>query len=108
MDTIKTKLKVGDQVIVISGKAKGQQGKITEIDREKGRAIVEGVNLIKKTVKKSKDNQTGGIISREAPLAMGKIMYFDNASGKGTRLGYRIDADGKKVRYAKRSGQVIA
>jgi large subunit ribosomal protein L24 len=108
MDTIKTKLKVGDQVIVISGKSKGQQGKISEIDRVKGRAIVEGINLIKKTVKKSKDNQQGGIITREAPLQMSKLMYFDVASGKGTRLGLRIEADGKKVRFSKKSGQVIA
>lgn len=106
-EKIKFKLKKGDLVQVITGKDRGKRGKISEIDREKGRVTVEGINFIKKALKKSKDRPKGEIITREAPVNISNVMYFDATAGKVSRIGIKVGPDGKRVRYSKKSGQII-
>ena len=97
-------VKKDDQVIVISGKDKGAKGKVLMVDEKKGRVYVEGVNMVKKHEKPSGRNQQGGIITREAPIDLSNVMYL--YKGKPTRIGYKVE-DGKKVRIAKSTGDVL-
>ena len=102
-----TKIKVGDTVRVIAGdteKGKGQEGKVLKIDHEKGRVLVEGINKVTKHMKPSAKNQTGGIVEKEAPIDISNVMYLHK--GNPTRIGFKT-VDGKKVRYAKSTGDVI-
>ena len=101
-----TKLRKGDLVQVISGKERGKQGKILEVDREGGRVLVEGVNLIKRTIRKSKDHPNGGFVTKEAALSISKVMFYDDQAKRPVRLGYRME-DGKKVRFSKKTGQPV-
>lgn len=98
------KLKSGDKVVVISGKDKGKQGKILKVDKKSNRIVVEGVNMIFRHTKPNANNQQGGIIKREGFIDASNVMYLHN--GKATRLGAMIK-DGKKVRIAKKTGEVI-
>ena len=98
------KLKTGDKVVVIAGKDKGKEGKILHVDRKNNRVIVEGVNMISKHTKPSMQNQPGGIVKKEGSIHASNVMYLHN--GKATRLGAMIK-DGKKVRVAKKTGEVI-
>ena len=91
----KLKLRKNDTVRVISGKDKGKSGRIVRIDLDKMRAVVEGLNMVKKAVKQKKQNQKGGITSVEAPLPLGKLMIVCRKCGP-TRIGYRIEGDTKK------------
>jgi len=100
----KLHIKVGDTVKVISGESKGQEGKISSIDREKMRATVSGVNMIKKHNKPSAANPQGGIEEKEGTLHISNLMVV--AGGVATRIG-RKDEKGKLVRYSKKSGEVI-
>ncbi|MEY3586516.1 MAG: hypothetical protein RLZZ243_1580 [Bacteroidota bacterium] len=100
----KLHIKVGDTVKVISGESKGQEGKISSIDREKMRATVSGVNMIKKHNKPSAANPQGGIEEKEGTLHISNLMVV--AGGIATRIG-RKDEKGKLVRYSKKSGEVI-
>ncbi|MFV0237141.1 MAG: 50S ribosomal protein L24 [Flavobacteriales bacterium] len=102
----KLKIKTGDNVIVLSGASKGVTGKVMKVIIGKNRAIVEGVNMIKKHTKPSAENPQGGIIEREAPIHVSNLALVDPKSGKPTRVGYRME-DGKKVRYAKKSGDIF-
>ncbi len=96
MDTPgKIKLRKNDTVKVIAGREKGKSGRVIRIDRAKMRAVVEGLNMVKKAVKQKKQNQKAGITSVEAPLPLGKLMIVCKKCGP-TRIGYRIDANGKK------------
>ncbi len=95
MDEYKSKLRKEDQVQVIAGKDKGKQGKIIKIDREKGRAIVAGVNMVKKAMKKRKQTDRGGISEIEAPIQISNVMIVCRKCGP-TRIGYKIDGDAKK------------
>lgn len=99
-----TKLKTGDKVVIITGKDKGKEGKILVVDRKKNRVIVEGVNMVSKHQKPSQMNQQGGIIKKENFIDASNVMYSLN--GKGTRIGVKIE-DGKKVRFAKKTGAKI-
>jgi len=99
-----TKLKTGDKVVVIAGKDKGKEGKILVVDRKKNRVIVEGINMVSKHQKPSQMNQQGGIIKKENFIDASNVMYSLN--GKATRLGVKIE-DGKKVRFAKKTGAKI-
>ncbi|MDR4888439.1 50S ribosomal protein L24 [Bacillus sp. HNG] len=99
-------VKKGDKVQVISGKDKGKQGVILESFPKKDRVIVEGVNIVKKHSKPSQANPQGGIISHEAPIHVSNVMPLDPKSGNPTRVGYK-EVDGKKVRVAKKSGEVL-
>jgi large subunit ribosomal protein L24 len=100
----KLHIKVGDTVKVISGESKGQEGQISSIDREKMRATVSGVNMIKKHNKPSASNPQGGIEEKERTLHISNLMVV--AGGIATRIG-RKDEKGKLVRYSKKSGEVI-
>jgi large subunit ribosomal protein L24 len=91
----KIKLRKNDTVKVIAGREKGKTGRVVSIDRDKGRAVIEGLNMVKKAVKQKKQNQKAGITSVEAPLSVGKIMIMCKKCGP-TRIGYVIDDNGKK------------
>lgn len=100
---IKTKLKLNDIVMVIAGKDRGKKGKILSIDLLKGRLVVEGINKLQKTVKKTQENQTGGFVSQELPIHISNVMFFDSGADKRVRLG--IKREGKKVeRYSRLDG----
>jgi large subunit ribosomal protein L24 len=98
------KIKKGDPVRVIAGKDLGKEGKILSIDRKKMKVLVEGVNMITKHTKASQSNPKGGIIQKEAYIDISNVMYV--ADGKATRLGFKLE-NGKKVRFAKSTGEVI-
>lgn len=99
------KLKKGDKVVVTVGKDKGKSGEITQVMPTQGRAIVQGVNLVKKHKRPTQEDPNGGIESREAPIQLSNLMYVDKDDAP-TRVGFKT-VDGKKVRFAKKSGEVI-
>jgi large subunit ribosomal protein L24 len=99
-------IKKDDNVIVISGGDKGKKGKVIKVFPKDGRALVQGVNLVKRHQRQTQKEQ-GGIISKEAPIQLSNIAHVDPKSGKATRIGFKVLADGKKVRFAKKSGEVI-
>lgn len=99
------RLSVGDQVVVTSGNHKGEKGKVAKIDLERGRVIVEGVNLVRRHLRATAERQ-GGIVSIPSPIAISNVMPLDPETGKATRVRYET-RDGKKVRVAK-SGAVLA
>ncbi|MFO7755960.1 MAG: 50S ribosomal protein L24 [Bacteroidales bacterium] len=103
----KLHIKKGDTVVVISGESKGQRGRILEVDRVKKRAIVEGVNMVSKHTKPNAESPQGGIIKKEATIHISNLMLVDPSSGDGTRLGRKLNKDGKLVRYSKKSGEEI-
>lgn len=99
-------VKKGDKVMVISGKDKGKTGVILAAFPKQSRVLVEGINVVKKHAKPSQVNPQGGIISQEAPVHVSNVMPVDPKSGEPTRVGYKT-VDGKKVRVAKKSGEVL-
>ena len=103
---IKTNIKKGDNVYVLSGDDRGKQGRVLSVDREKFRAIVEGVNIVTKAAKPSAKHPQGGLIKMEAPIHISNLALIDPKTGKPTRVGHRIE-DGKKVRNDKKSGEEI-
>jgi len=103
---IKLKIKSGDTVVVTAGDHKGSEGKVMKVILEKNKAIVEGVNMVSKHEKPSADNPQGGIVKKEAALHISNLSLIDPSTGKATRVGYRME-DGKKVRFTKKSNQVI-
>ncbi len=104
---IKLHIKKGDRVIVLTGEDKGKTGKVLKVDREKGRAIVEGVNIVTKRAKPSAKNPQGGFQKVEASIHISNLSLIDPKSGKATRIAIKVNDDGKKVRIAKRSGEEI-
>ncbi len=103
---IKTNIKKGDNVYVLAGDDRGKQGRVLSVDRDKNRAIVEGVNIVTKATKPNAKHPQGGLIKMEAPIQISNLALIDPKSGKPTRVGYKM-VDGKKVRYAKKSGEEI-
>ena len=101
----KLKIKTGDTVRVIAGDHKGSEGKVLRVFIEKNKAIVEGVNMIKKHMKPNAQSPQGGIVEKEAAIQISNLSLL-NAKGETTRVGYKME-DGKKVRYAKKSNEVI-
>ncbi len=93
--------------MVVAGNSKGQQGRVLEVIRKDYRAIVEGVNMVSKHTKPNQDNPQGGILKKEAPVHLSNLMLVDPSSGKATRIGRRLNDQGKLVRYAKKSGEEI-
>ena len=105
--SVKLHIKKGDTVCVIAGDNKGQQGKVLKVEVSKSRAIVEGVNIVKKATKPNAKNPQGGIVEQEAPIHVSNLQLLDPKSGKPTRIGRKATAEGKLVRYAKKSGEEI-
>ncbi len=102
----KLKIKSGDTVIVTAGDHKGSEGKVMSVSLEKNKAIVEGVNMVSKHEKPSAANPQGGIVKKEAPIHISNLSLIDPKTSKATRVGYRME-DGKKVRFSKKSNQVL-
>jgi len=100
------KLKKNDSVKVLVGKDKGKSGRILKIDHESQRAVVQGVNMVKKTMKKRSQQDQGGIKEIEAPIHVSNLAFLLK-SGQTTRIGYKFDEQGVKVRFAKKTGEVI-
>ena len=102
----KFRIKKGDQVIVITGRDKGKKGEVLEVMRAEARVRVQGVNMVKRH-RRATQNDSGGIISMEAPLHISNVAHVDPESGAATRVGFEVK-DGEKVRVAKRSGKALA
>ena len=103
----KLHIKKGDTVKVIAGDDRGKEGRVLSVEASKNRAIVEGVNIVKKATKPNAQHPQGGLIEKEAPINISNIALIDPKSGKATRIGIKKTDDGKKVRYSKKSGQEI-
>ena len=102
------KIKKGDTVMVLAGNSKDNKPhRVLEILPEQGKAIVEGVNIVSKSTKPNAKAPQGGIIKKEAPIDLSNLAVVDPKSGKPTRVGFRFDENGKKVRYSKKSGEEI-
>jgi large subunit ribosomal protein L24 len=102
----KFKIKKGDKVVVITGRDKGKQGEVLRVMREEGRLIVQGVHMMKRHTRASAGNP-GGIIEREASIHVSNVAHRDPKSGKPTKVGYKTLKDGRKVRFARLSGETI-
>ena len=102
----KLKIKKGDKVVVLAGRDKGKHGEVVKVFPAENRAVVQGVNMMRRHQKQTR-NQEGGIISKEAPIHVSNLAIQDPKDGEPSRVGYKILDDGRKVRFAKRSGEVI-
>lgn len=100
------KIKKGDQVVVLTGRDKGQSGEVVRVMPKETRALVRGVNLVKRHQRQTAQ-QEGGIVNKEAPVHLSNLAVRDPKDGKPTRVGFKILDDGRKVRFAKRSGDLI-
>ena len=100
-------IKKGDMVYVNAGDDRGKQGRVLSVIPSKGRAIVEGVNIVTKATKPSAKHPQGGLVKMEAPINISNLNVIDPKTGKPTRVGRRRNAEGKLVRYAKKSGEEI-
>ncbi len=100
------KIKKGDRVVVLTGRDKGRAGEVVQVMPKEERALVRGVNLVKRHQRQT-TTQEGGIIQKEAPIQLSNLALADPKDGKPTRVGFKILEDGRKVRFAKRSGDLI-
>ena len=100
------KIRKGDTVVVLAGRDKGKSGQVTSVNPGEGRAIVAGVNIVKRHTRQTAQTE-GGILSKEAPIDLSNIAIADPKTGKPTRVGFKTLDDGRKVRVAKRSGDLI-
>ena len=100
------KIRTGDSVVLLSGRDKGKKGEVFQVMPKEGRALVRGVNTVRRHQRQSA-TQEGGIISKEAPIHLSNLALEDPSDGKPTRIGFKILADGRKVRISKRSGEEI-
>ena len=100
------KIKKGDKVVVLTGRDKGRTGEVFQVMPKESRALVRGVNLVKRHQRQTM-NQEGGIIQKEAPIHLSNLALADPKDGKPTRVGFKVLDDGRKVRFAKRSGDLI-
>jgi len=103
----KLHIKKGDQVVVISGNEKGKSGRVLDVNREKMRAWVEGINMLSVHTKPNAQHPDGGIIKKEGPIHISNLLHADPKDGAPCRIGRKMDEKGNKVRYSKRSGEVI-
>jgi large subunit ribosomal protein L24 len=106
MRGMKLKIKRADEVVVIAGKCKGQKGKVLKVFPFENKAIVSGVNVVKKHTKPNQKHE-GGIISKEMPIHISNIAHIDPKTGEPTKVSFRILDNGTKVRVAKKSGEII-
>jgi large subunit ribosomal protein L24 len=100
------KIKKGDKVVILTGRDQGKTGEVVQMMPKEERALVRGVNLVKRHQRQTA-GQEGGIISKEAPIHVSNLAYADPKDGKPTRVGFKVLDDGRKVRFAKRSGDLI-
>ena len=100
------KIKKGDHVVVLAGRDKGKHGEVIEVRPKENRALVRGVNIVRRHQKQTQTTESG-IVSKEGPNNLSNLAHEDPKDGKPTRVGFKFLADGKKVRFAKRSGEVI-
>jgi large subunit ribosomal protein L24 len=100
------KIKKGDKVVVLAGRDKGRTGEVLSVQPRDGRAVVQGINLVKRHQRQTVQ-QEGGIISKESSVDLSNLAIMDPKSGKPTRVGFKVLDDGRKVRFAKRSGDLI-
>jgi large subunit ribosomal protein L24 len=100
------KVKKGDDVIVLAGRDKGRKGKVLRVFPAENRLLVAGINVVQRHTRPSQTNPQGGIVNKEAPIHVSNVACVDPKGGGATRVGFRIEGD-KKVRYAKKSGEVI-
>jgi large subunit ribosomal protein L24 len=103
---VKLKIRRGDKVVVLAGRDKGKHGEVMKAFPAENKVVVQGVNMVRKHQKQT-PNQQGGIIAKEAPIHVSNLAIEDPKDGEPSRIGFRILDDGRKVRYAKRSGEVI-
>ncbi len=103
----KLHIKKGDTVYVNAGDDKGKTGRVLKVLIEKNRAVVEGVNVVTKATKPNAKNPQGGLVKMEAPIHVSNLQLLDPKSGKATRVGYKVNEEGKKVRISKKSGEEI-
>ena len=99
-------IRKGDKVVVITGSDKGKKGEVIKLFPKEGRALVRGVNMVKRHQRPTQKQQ-GGIVSKEASIHLSNLAHVDPKSGGASRVGYKTLGDGKKVRFAKKSGEVI-
>ncbi len=104
--TVKVKFKKGDQVMVRAGRDKGKKGEVLKVLPRENRAVVQGVNVVTRHQKQSQ-NQQGGLVRKELSIDLSNLAHLDPKTGDATRVGYRVLEDGRKVRFAKKSGEVI-
>ena len=100
------KFKKGDRVVVLAGRDQGKQGEIITMLPKEHRAVVRGVNIVRRHQRQTASEQ-GGIVSKEAPIHLSNVAHLDPSTNQPTRVGYKFLDDGRKVRFAKRSGEVI-
>ena len=102
----KFRIKKGDDVVVLSGREKGKKGKVLRVIRESSRVLVQGVNMVRRHTRPSQTNP-GGIVEKESAVHISNVAVADPKLGKPTRIGFKTLGDGRKVRFAKRSGEVV-
>ena len=100
------KIRKGDKVVVLAGRDKGKTGEVTQVIPREKRALVAGINIVRRHTRPSAQGE-GGVISKEAPIHLSNLAYADPKDGKATRIGFKILDDGRKVRVAKRTGDLI-
>lgn len=105
--SVKYKLKKDDPIVVTAGKNKGQQSKITKVDRKNGQVVVESVNVVKRHSKPSQLNPEGGIIEKEMPMDISNVMYYCKKCKKGVRVGYKTLENGDKKRFCRSCDEII-
>ncbi len=99
-------IKKGDRVIVTTGRDRGKKGEVMKVFPKEDRALVSGINVVKRHTKQSAKTQ-GGIVNKESPIHLSNIAHIDPKSGAATRVGFKVLGDGRKVRFAKKSGEVL-
>jgi large subunit ribosomal protein L24 len=102
----KLKIRKGDKVVVITGRDKGKTGEVKQVLPAENRVVVDGVNMVKRHTAPSAGN-AGGIVEKEASIHVSNVAYVDPKTDKPTRIGYKTLEDGRKVRFAKRSGEIV-
>jgi len=100
------KVRKGDRVVVTTGRDKGKKGEVLKVFPKEDRALVSGINVVKRHQRQTQRVQ-GGIVNKESPIHLSNIAHIDPSSGEATRVGFKVLGDGRKVRFAKKSGEVI-
>lgn len=101
------KIKKGDRVIVTTGRDKGKKGEVLKVLPKENKAVVSGVNTAKRHTKQSQKNPQGGIVNKDLPINLSNLAHIDPKSGEATKVGWKVLGDGRRVRVAKKSGEVI-